>query len=142
MNTLLLALMIASLEQLGWMAGHWTGNAEGVESEEHWTSPAGGIMVGMHRDAAPGKRAFFEFLRIEQRADDVVYVAMPRGRSETEFPLKELSRQRVVFENLRHDFPQRIIYWRESEMLCARVEGKTSGGERSEQWCWRGAGAR
>jgi len=50
--------------------------------------------------------------------------------------LKESSAERVVFENLEHDFPQRLIYWRESKKLCARVEGTIGGKSESEQWCW------
>jgi hypothetical protein len=43
-----------------------------------------------------------------------------------------------VFENLNHDFPQRIIYWREGEStLHARIEGSIKGKERKEEWHWR-----
>ncbi len=31
---------------------------------------------------------------------------------------------RVVFENTAHDFPQRIIYWKDGNDLRARIEGR------------------
>jgi hypothetical protein len=139
MTALLLAAAILTLEQLAWMSGSWSGADGEVAMEEHWTAAAGGVMLGMHLDAAPGKKAFFEFLRIEQRDDGVVYVAMPRGRSETEFRLVAASAGRAVFENPQHDFPQRIIYWRDGESLCARIEGPSKGEDRAEQWCWERA---
>ncbi len=40
----------------------------------------------------------------------------------------------MVFENAVHDFPQRILYWREGEALLARVEGTLRGEPRSEEW--------
>ena len=43
---------------------------------------------------------------------------------------------RVVFENLSHDFPQRIIYSRKGKQLCARIEGTLQGKEEGEEWCW------
>jgi len=44
----------------------------------------------------------------------------------------------VVFENLRHDFPQRIIYRRVSEdSLIARIEGMINGAKRSIDFPYR-----
>ena len=125
-------------DQVGWMAGHWEGVVDGVQMTEVWLAPAGGLMLGMHRDVPPSGKAFFEFLRIEATPQGVAYLASPRGREATAFPLKEAMKQRVVFENLKHDFPQRIIYWLDAEgLLHARVEGGGAGGQRAEEWAWR-----
>ena len=128
--------MLAILLFPVWMAGSWRGTVDGVTMEEHWTSAAGDVMLGMHRDVRSGVKTSFEFARIEKKGDTLVYQAMPGGRPATPFTLKESSAQRVVFENPEHDFPQRIIYWRESNRLCARVEGTIGGKSESEQWCW------
>jgi hypothetical protein len=45
--------------------------------------------------------------------------------------------RRVVFDNRAHDFPQRVIYWRDGEALHARVEGLVRGTLESEEWQWR-----
>jgi Domain of unknown function (DUF6265) len=120
-----------------WMAGSWRGTVDGVSMEEHWTNADGHLMVGMHRDVRANGKASFEFMRIETSKDGtLVYQAMPSGRPATPFTLKESSAQRVVFENAAHDFPQRIIYWREGEKLCARTEGTINGKPEQEQWCW------
>jgi hypothetical protein len=42
--------------------------------------------------------------------------------------------QKVVFENLEHDFPQRIIYSRSGDTLTARIEDES--GEKSMEWVW------
>ena len=102
--------------------------------EENWLPPAGGIMLGMHRDVRPEGKLFFEFLRIELKESGPVYIAQPRGREATHFPLKKSDGLRVTFENPEHDFPKRIIYWKESARLCARVEGDEP--DAAEQWCW------
>lgn len=122
------------LDALGWMSGSWSGRQGDVTSEEHWTSPSANLMVSMHRDVKAGRAVSFEFLRIVARGDTITYVAMPRGRNETSFPLKELGAKRVVFENPEHDFPQRVLYWREGEQLVARIEGTIKGKERGEEW--------
>ena len=70
-----------SLSDLAWMAGSWSGTSRGIEMEEHWTAPKGNSMVGVHRDVGKGRTLVFEFLRIEQRGDEIVYLSMPNGRS-------------------------------------------------------------
>ena len=70
-----------ALDALAWMAGAWSGTARGIEMEEQWTVPKGNSMIGLHRDVGKGRTLGFEFLRIEQQADSIVYLSMPNGRS-------------------------------------------------------------
>jgi hypothetical protein len=105
--------------------------------EEHWSAADGGMMTAMHRDQRAGRVVSFEFLRVEAHGDSLVFVALPHGRNETPFPMKELAGKRVVFENPEHDFPQRIIYWQSRPgTLSARVEGTIHGKVESEEWTW------
>jgi hypothetical protein len=124
------------LDDLAFMAGQWAGRSGQVEMEESWLAPKGGVMLGLHRDVVPGKAAFFEFLRIEDRDGKVVYIASPKGKGATEFVLVSLEKERAIFENLEHDFPQRIIYWREEDRLTARIEGVVGGKLKSTEWTW------
>ena len=106
--------------------------------EEVWLPPKGELMLGVHRDVRGGQAFNFEFLRIEVRSGRLTYVSIPNGKGATEFPLKLLKKDQVVFENLHHDFPRRIIYWKpESDRLCARVEGPQQGKTIGEEWCWK-----
>ena len=118
------------------MAGSWASSEGGKVSEEHWTKPAGGLMLGVHRDTGGAKTAF-EFLRIEESSGKITYLASPQGQPPTPFALVESAAQRAVFANPEHDFPQRILYWREGASLCAAVEGPIDGETVSERWCWQ-----
>lgn len=120
------------------MAGSWRGVTDAQRMEEHWTTPDGRMMVGMHRDTG-SERSSFEFLRIEAQGGTLVYLAMPAGRPAVAFPLKTIEANRIVFENLKHDFPQRVIYWRADDRLCARVEGPSTDGDDAAEWCWERA---
>lgn len=126
------------LAALAWMTGSWSGTQGGVANEEQWLPPKGGLMLGMHRDVKEGRAVSFEFLRIVERGDSLVYVALPRGHDETPFPMKSLEGRRVVFENPAHDFPQRILYWQvRPNELHARVEGTLDGKVEFEEWTWK-----
>ena len=122
------------ISQLKWLAGDWQ-TAGRMQSEEHWTQPAGGTMIGMARTVSGDKTVFFEFLRIEARADGIYYVAQPKGRPGVDFKATELDSEHVVFSNPQHDFPKRITYRRNGDgSLTARVEGDGSEKEKSEEY--------
>lgn len=128
-----------SLDRLAFMVGHWVGSSPPVEMEELWTAAKGGMMLGVHRDVPMGRGAFFEFLRIEERADAIVYIASPKGIGTTEFVLVAIDEIGVIFENLDHDFPQRIIYRLQGDRLKARIEGEVEGELKSSEWVWKRA---
>jgi len=126
------------LSGLAWMAGSWSGVEGGVEMEEFWQEPKGNIMLGLHRDVAGGRTVSFEFLRIEATSEAIIYWASPGGRPATPFRLIEQKEKRVVFENAKHDFPQRVIYWLGDDgALHAKIEGTMNGKPAAEEWTWR-----
>ncbi len=130
----------ASVESLSWMAGTWTGEEGGVVMEEHWMEPRGGMMPGLHRDARPGRKTAFEYLRIEEGPEGLVYQASPQGAPATPFLLRSLEARKVVFENPEHDFPQRILYWLDDDgALHARVETMAGVGGEGMEWRWQRA---
>jgi len=127
---LLLTINAASqtrgLADLAWIAGAWETAPGGKrQSEEHWTTAAGATMMGMSRTVAGEKTVEFEYLRIEQRADGIYYVAHPKARCPgTDFKLTRASANEAVFENPQHDFPKRIIYRKGADdSLTASVDG-------------------
>ncbi len=132
------------LVRLAWLAGSWTGSTGEVVEEEHWTSPAGGGLVGMHKDLCQGRMISFEFFRIVPGdSNRVCYLTSPGGAPATTFCAVELSEKRVVFENAQHDFPQRILYWLDPRgRLHARIEGTIGGETRSQEWTWTRRGRR
>jgi hypothetical protein len=115
-----------ALADLAWIAGAWQMEPGGKRQiEEHWTQAAGATMLGMSRTVAGEKTVEFEYLRIEQRADGIFYVAHPQARCPaTDFKLTRASANEAVFENPQHDFPKRIIYRKGADnSLTAIVDG-------------------
>jgi len=140
----------ADLSALAWLAGSWGSDDGKTQTEEHWIAPKGGSMLGLHRDVRGDRTVSFEFLRIEAKPEGTVYIAMPQGGPATSFKLVERrgassdrlpepgGQKRAVFENLEHDFPQRVLYWlSEDGALHARIEGVQGGKTESEEWTWR-----
>ena len=124
---------------LDWMAGYWLQCTEGREVAEMWTTRRGGVLLGM--SVTTGRQAFgFEQVRIETTYDGetMQYVAMPRGaQAETAFRLTRAGPQLAVFENPAHDYPKRISYRREGDLLISRIEG--ANGANGQEWRYRRA---
>ena len=114
------------------LSGSWVGAAaDGSAIEEHWTADAKGALLGMGRSKGG---AFFEYLRIENRAGGkVVYVAQPMGKAATEFVMKTPAvAGTLVFENLKHDYPKRISYQEKDGSLLVSIEGDAK--QPKESW--------
>lgn len=81
-------------------------------------------MIGMSRRVVGEKTVSFEYLRIEQRADGIYYVAHPDAACPgTDFKLTRATATEAVFENSEHDFPKRIVYRKIGRNLNASVDG-------------------
>jgi hypothetical protein len=118
---------IATAADLGFMTGCWRFEAKGRVVEEHWTAPAGGTLMGLSRTIVNGKTSEFEFLQIRDLAEGLAYIAKPSNQPEATFVATSKTADEIVFENPKHDFPQRIRYRLAGDALQARVEGTVNG---------------
>lgn len=57
----------ATIADMAWLAGSWTGEGLGGISEEMWSKPAGGAMVGTYRLIKDGKPVFYEICWIVEQ---------------------------------------------------------------------------
>lgn len=113
-----------ALARAGWLAGCWEAGTGNRVTLEMWMPPAGGLMIGGSRTVAGGAARAFEHLRLRAMDDRLVYTAIPSGQQETAFTSVVVSDTLLVFENLEHDFPQRIIYRKQgADSVVARAEG-------------------
>jgi hypothetical protein len=120
----------AAISDLNWLAGAWVGKrSSGSSVEERWSPPAGGAMLAISRTVnTSGKMNAFEYLRVVERDGGLVYIAQPGGAAATEFVLTELTAQRAVFDNPRHDYPKRIVYELSAEGGLSATTGYIKGG--------------
>lgn len=130
-----------TVESIAWISGNWELADGPVTIDERWSPVAGGTMFGTSRTVSGGRTVFFEFIRIETRPDGVFYVAQPKGRHPgVDFKLVRASEAEAVFENLKHDFPKRIIYRKGADgSLTARIEGDGTEKEKPQDFRYKAA---
>jgi len=54
----------ATVDDLAWLAGSWSGEAFGGTFEETWNPPSGGTMVGLFKLMRDGRPEMYELMRI------------------------------------------------------------------------------
>ena len=90
-------------------------------------APRGHTMLGAGRTVQGEKLVEFEMVVIRERDGRLAYEAHPSGQPSTVFLSRTVGDNEVVFENLKHDFPQRVGYRRDGDSLKAWIEGPRNG---------------
>ena len=62
----------ATLQDMRWLVGRWTGTGLGGVSEEIWAEAAGGAMMGMYRLVVDGKVSFYELMNLVEENGSLV----------------------------------------------------------------------
>jgi hypothetical protein len=133
----LLAAAVIAAPDFSWMVGTWSETKDGTTTREMWMPPLDGAMSGVTQTNAGGKLVSIEVASITSEPAGVTFTARPQGQPPTAFVLKPGKAGEAVFENLAHDFPQRVIYRRCGPDLCARIEGTINGKAQGMDWRYR-----
>jgi hypothetical protein len=126
----------ATVDDLGWLAGQWASEADGRWTEESWTAPRGGVMLGVSRSGRGDALREYEFIRIAAGDDGALaYIAQPQGGAPVVFALVWHDGNSATFENAAHDYPQRIAYARDGDTLTATISA--IDGSKARRWTYR-----
>lgn len=117
----------AQIQRVAWLAGCWSLTDGERSVDEHWMAPRAGSMQGMSRTVRGDKLVAYESVLLRARGEQLDYEVQPSGQARTVFTSTVVTDTSVVFENLQHDFPQRVAYQRDGERLLAWIEGPRSG---------------
>src|SRR5688572_21655047 len=89
--------------ELGWMSGTWASETGDRWTEESWTAPRAGIMLGTGRSGRGGEVRDWEFMRIAPDSEGVLaFWGSPKGVPAVPFRLISLGKRQAVFENRAH----------------------------------------
>ena len=133
----LLAAAAIAAPDFSWMVGTWSETKDGTTTREMWMAPQDGAMSGVTQTNAGGKLVSIEVASITAEPAGVTFTARPQGQPPTAFVLKPGKTGEAVFENPAHDFPQRVIYRRCGQDLCARIEGTMDGKSQAMDWRYK-----
>lgn len=126
----------AGVARLAWMSGSWVNEQGERWTEESWTAPRGGMMLGAGSSGRGDTVRDWEHMRIAlDEAGVLSFWGSPKGAPPVAFRLVSLADGQAVFENPRHDFPQRIAYRRDGEALVATIS--LQDGSKAISWRYK-----
>lgn len=121
----------SKIEDLNWLIGTWEGVDENTLTfVEKWERGSTNALNGKGATITPdGDTLFKETLKIELVEGTPYYVAtVPENPGPVLFKLVESDNKHCIFENLDHDFPQRISYTLETKStMSVKLEGMENG---------------
>lgn len=129
----------ATLKDVGWLVGAWTGSAFGAEFEEVWNPPSAGSMVGMYKVIRDGEVDFYELmLLVEQEGSLAIkvkhfsadFVAWETKEDYVSFPLVRIDDDAIHFSGLS-------FYRRGDDAIDGYIAMRTEDGVREEPMSYR-----
>ena len=137
MIALLMLAEAAALPMPSFLAGCWEQKREGGRwTEECWTDPRGGLMIGSGRDGKDDSVGHWEWMRIERNTDgSVTFYGSPKGAPAVGFKASQADGKSITFINAAHDYPQRVRYLATDKGLEAEVS--LADGSKAERWNYK-----
>jgi len=116
------------IERVSWLTGCWEMTSGDRTVEEQWLTPRASSMLGVGRTTRGTTLVDYEMVLIRERGQQLAYEAHPSGQEPAVFMSTTVGERSIVFENLKHDFPQRVGYERQAGSgLLAWIEGPQNG---------------
>jgi uncharacterized protein DUF6265 len=99
----------ATLETMRWFTGTWTGTGLGGTTDETWTAPIAGAMLGTFRLVKDGKPVFYEFLTLVEHEGSLLLrlkhfspdlTGWEEKTDSIKFPLLKIGPDEIAFDGL------------------------------------------
>ena len=125
-----------SMKQCEWILGQWQAKTDKGVFYENWIKQSSTNFTGQGGLIIEGDTAFRESLALESKNGGIFYIptiATQNQGKPVEFMLMAMGKE-LVFENLAHDFPQRIVYhYHDDDHVSVTLTGKENGQPRKAE---------
>lgn len=129
----------ADLKSFSWLSGKWMGRYDSIPIFEQWSEKKENAMFGRGGVLSNKDTVFAEKLKIEQRGDDLYYVAIvSKKAAPIDFKFTGFDHDTAVFESQEHDFPQRVLYFNNADgTFYSCVDGLFKGKYAKEEFNYK-----
>lgn len=121
-----------------WIVGNWEQKTDKGILTESWQRQNDSVFVGSCYFINESDTLHRETILLEQRADSITYSANVTGQNNNKpvpFTLTTANTNSLVFENPKHDYPQKIVYQKsKSNGLLVTISGILHGKKSVEKY--------
>jgi hypothetical protein len=121
-----------------WLIGNWENELEQGILSESWEKANDSTFNGKSFFIKDKDTLNNETIVLSQKGDDLFYVPVVQGQNNNEpvvFKMTKADAKQLVFENPKHDFPQKISYTKiNNDSIVAAISGVVNGKAESESY--------
>jgi hypothetical protein len=123
----------SQLEKAKWFLGHWENVTKEFITKEIWTQKNDSVLWAESFITVAKDTVFYEKVDLIERNDSLFYIVSVRDQNKEKpvsFYLTKATDTQLVFENPKHDFPNKIVYTKiTSDSLVATIYGSKKSEE-------------
>lgn len=116
-----------------WLLGTWENKTSRGSIYETWEKQNETTFYGKSYTLREEDTVVFENIQLVQKQEGLFYIPVVKNQNQgnpVSFTLRTISEHEMIFENPKHDFPQRISYTRiATDSLVAVISGTRNGQE-------------
>ncbi|KRB56924.1 DUF6265 family protein [Flavobacterium sp. Root186] len=121
-----------------WLIGNWENTSPDGVLTENWEKLNDSTFNASSYFIKGKDTLHFETIVLAQKGETLTYFATVKGQNEDKavaFPSTAESDKQLVFENAKHDYPQKITYTKgTNNTLTAEISGNLNGKPSSEKF--------
>ena len=126
------------LQTTDWLIGTWENKSNEGDMVETWSKNNDSLYSGSSYFIKGKDTLHSESIQLTQKANVVLYTPTVKGQNNNQpisFQLTKQTSKQLVFENPKHDFPQKIVYQQiTADSLVATISGIQQGKASSESF--------
>lgn len=129
----------SNLAKAEWFIGEWGNKSTDGELTERWKKENDSVYLGESYFVVGEKDTVFaETVRLEETNGKLAYIVTVPGQNKelpVSFEMTSSTENQIVFENPKHDYPNKIIYnLIEKDSLIAEISGLKKGKPYTEKF--------
>lgn len=126
------------IKAASWLLGNWENKSADGNLTENWEKVNDSTFQAQSYYIKEKDTVHFESIILQQKGENLTYTATVKGQNNDKpvvFKLTTATDKQVSFENLKHDYPQKISYSQITpDSLVAKISGIQQGKPSSEQF--------
>lgn len=126
------------IKKADWLIGKWENTSPDGVLTENWEKVNDSTFSAASYFIKEADTIHFESIVLAQKGEGLTYIATVKGQNDGKpvaFPSTSETENKLVFENLQHDYPQKITYTKgANNTLTAEISGKLNGKQTTERF--------
>jgi hypothetical protein len=129
---------VSKIVAANWLLGNWENKSDDGDLLETWKKVNDSIYDGESYFIKGKDTLHFEKIQMKQKGEALFYIATIRGQNNDKpvtFKHNDTIEKQLVFENPKHDFPQKIVYSKiAKDSIIIQISGIQQGKPSSERF--------